>query len=156
MITDQNTLRRELRTQFPRNHGQLLPALYTSSSTNSATCPAGQWKSWAGTWAYLPLKSMGPPPHTPSLESTDPGNTLVRVCTALSCLVSGSHDILAALENELESDADSPTEERQFTLEETPCGFLCGMAPAIEINGRWHGRLDPQSAIKLVRKSAND
>ena len=28
MITDQNSLRRELRARFPRNHGQLLPALH--------------------------------------------------------------------------------------------------------------------------------
>ena len=28
MITDRNTLRSELREKFPRNHGQLLPALH--------------------------------------------------------------------------------------------------------------------------------
>ena len=155
MITDQNTLRRELRTQFPRNHGQLLPALHFLQHE------FGYLPGWAmevvGWHLGIPSSEVyGAATSYTELRIADPGNTVVRVCTALSCLVSGSHDILAALENELESDTDSPTEERQFTLEETPCGFLCGMAPAIEINGRWHGRLDPQSTIKLVRKSAND
>ncbi len=155
MITDQNTLRRELRTQFPRNHGQLLPALHFLQHE------FGYLPGWAmevvGWHLGIPSSEVyGAATSYTELRIEDPGDTIVRVCTALSCLVSGSQDILAALENELELDSDTPTDERQFTLEETPCGFLCGMAPAIEINGRWHGRLDPQSAIQLVRKSAND
>ncbi|MCY4655039.1 MAG: NAD(P)H-dependent oxidoreductase subunit E, partial [Dehalococcoidia bacterium] len=86
------------------------------------------------------------------LRIQKPREIVVRVCTALSCLTQGSADILSALEEEL----DPTSAESQFMLEETPCGFLCGMAPAIEINGRWHGRLDPQSAIQLVRNAAND
>ena len=155
MITDQNTLRRELRAKFPRNHGQLLPALHFLQHE------FGYLPGWAmevvGWHLGIPSSEVyGAATSYTELRIEDPGDTVVRVCTALSCLVSGSQDILTALENELELDSDNPTDERQFTLEETPCGFLCGMAPAIEINGRWHGRLDPQSAIQLVRKSAND
>ncbi len=155
LITDQNTLRRELRAKFPRNHGQLLPALHFLQHE------FGYLPGWAmevvGWHLGIPSSEVyGAATSYTELRIEDPGDTVVRVCTALSCLVSGSQDILTALENELELDSDNPTDERQFTLEETPCGFLCGMAPAIEINGRWHGRLDPQSAIQLVRKSAND
>ena len=82
------------------------------------------------------------------LRIKQPRPTIIRVCTALSCLVKGSADILVALQKEL-PDSD-------FTLEEVPCGFLCGMAPAIEINGRWRGRLDSKSAIQLARNAAND
>ena len=89
------------------------------------------------------------------LRVEKPGNTVVRVCTALSCFVSGSHAILAALETDLDLDSGNTSDNGEFTLEETPCGFLCGMAPAIEVSGRWHGRLDPQSAIRLVREAAN-
>ena len=155
MITDQNTLRRELRAKFPRNHGQLLPALHFLQHE------FGYLPGWAmevvGWHLGIPSSEVyGAATSYTELRIEDPGDTVVRVCTALSCLVSGSHDILTALENELGRDTGSPSNDPHFTLEETPCGFLCGMAPAIEINGRWHGRLDPQSAIQLVRKSAND
>ncbi len=155
MITDQNTLRRELRIRFPRNHGQLLPALHFLQHE------FGYLPGWAmevvGWHLGIPSSEVyGAATSYTELRTEQPGNTIVRVCTALSCLVSGSQDILTALETELELDSGSTSDNGGFTLEETPCGFLCGMAPAIEINGRWHGRLNPQSAIQLVRKTAND
>lgn len=151
LITDQNSLRRELRARFPRNHGQLLPALHFLQHE------FGYLPDWAmevvGWHLGIPASEVyGAATSYTELRIQQPRATVVRVCTALSCLVSGSDDILAALESEL----DPCSADSQFTLEETPCGFLCGMAPAIEINGLWHGRLDPQSATQLVRKAAND
>ena len=153
MITDQNSLRRELRTRFPRNHGQLLPALHFLQHE------FGYLPGWAmevvGWHLGIPSSEVyGAATSYTELRIDDPGSTVVRVCTALSCIVSGSQDILTALEAELQP-ADK-SEQIEFTLEEIPCGFLCGMAPAIEINGRWHGRLDTQSAIELVRNSTHD
>ena len=153
MITDQNTLRRELRAKFPRNHGQLLPALHFLQHE------FGYLPDWAmevvGWHLGIPASEVyGAATSYTELRIEDPGDTVVRVCTALSCVVAGSKDILTALESEL--GAGDGAEEAVFTLEETPCGFLCGMAPAIEVNGRWHGRLDTKSAIELVRSAAHD
>ena len=147
LITDQNTLRRELRTKFPRNHGQLLPALHFLQHE------FGYLPDWAmevvGWHLGIPASEVyGAATSYTELRIEQPRANVVRVCTALSCLVSGSADILSALDVELDSS--------DFTLEETPCGFLCGMAPAIEINGSWYGRLDTQSAIELVRNSTHD
>ena len=151
MITDQNTLRGELRAKFPRNHGQLLPALHFLQHE------FGYLPDWGmevvGWHLGIPASEVyGAATSYTELRIEDPGDTVVRVCTALSCLVQGSADILSALEEELAP--DSP--DSRFTLEETACGFLCGTAPAIEINGRWHGRLDAQSAVELVRNSTHD
>ena len=88
------------------------------------------------------------------LRTEEPGETLVRVCAALPCLVSGSAAILSTLESELGVKSGQTSDDARYTLEEVPCGFLCGMAPAVEIDGRWHGRLDPDSALRLVRDSA--
>ena len=151
LINDQNTLRRELREKFPRNHGQLLPALHFLQHE------FGYLPDWAmevvGWHLGIPSSEVyGAATSYTELRIQKPRETVVRVCTALSCLVQGAAEILAALGAELDPhSADSP-----FTLEETPCGFLCGMAPAIEIDGRWHGRLDSQSAIQLARDAAND
>ena len=155
MITDRNTLRSELREKFPRNHGQLLPALHFLQHE------FGYLPDWAmevvGWHLGIPSSEVyGAATSYTELRVEKPGNTVVRVCTALSCIVSGSRNILTALEEELKIGSGNTSDNREFTLEETPCGFLCGMAPAVEVNGRWHGRLDSQSAVRLVRKAAND
>ncbi len=154
MITDRNMLRRELRASFPRNHSQLLPALHFLQHE------FGYLPDWAmevvGWHLGIPSSEVyGAATSYTELRIEEPGSTIIRVCTALPCLVSGSRAILSALETELEPKLGAASDNSEFTLEETPCGFLCGMAPAIEINGRWHGRLDPQSAIQLARNSSN-
>ena len=155
MITDRNTLRSELRENFPRNHGQLLPALHFLQHE------FGYLPDWAmevvGWHLGIPSSEVyGAATSYTELRVQKPGNTTVRVCTALSCVVSGSRAILTALETDLALDSGNTSDNREFTLEETPCGFLCAMAPAMEINGRWHGRLDSQSAIRLAREAENE
>ena len=155
MITDRNTLRSELRENFPRDHGQLLPALHFLQHE------FGYLPDWAmevvGWHLGIPSSEVyGAATSYTELRVQEPGNTTVRVCTALPCIVSGSRDILTALETDLALDSGNTSDNREFTLEETPCGFLCAMAPAMEINGRWHGRLDSQSAIRLAREAANE
>ena len=74
------------------------------------------------------------------LRTTAPGSHVIRVCTGLGCRINGAGDILDTVR---ESFAEASGEE--MTVEETPCGFLCGMAPALEIDGVWHGRVDAAS-----------
>ena len=155
LATDRNSLRAILREKFPRNHGQLLPALHFLQHE------FGYLPDWAmeviGWHLGIPSSEVyGAATSYTELRVERPGNTTVRVCTALSCIVSGSRDILNALETELGLDSGNTSDNGKLTLEETPCGFLCGMAPAVEVNGRWHGRLDSQSAVRLVRKASND
>lgn len=146
-MNNQNSLRRELRAKFPRNHGQLLPALHFLHHE------FGYLPDWAmevvGWHLGIPASEVyGAATSYTELRIERPCPTVVRVCTALSCLVKGSASILVALREELPGG--------NLTLEEVPCGFLCGMAPAIEINGRWRGHIDPQSAVQLARNAAND
>ena len=154
LINDRNSLRRELRAKFPRNHGQLLPALHFLQHE------FGYLPDWAmevvGWHLGIPSSEVyGAATSYTELRTEEPGETLVRVCAALPCLVSGSAAILSTLESELGVKSGQTSDDARYTLEEVPCGFLCGMAPAVEIDGRWHGRLDPDSALRLVRESAD-
>ena len=151
LTSDRNTLRRELRDRFPRNHGQLLPALHFIHHDY------GYLPDWAmevvGWHLGIPASEVyGAATSYTELRTEQPGRTVVRVCTALSCVVGGSPQVLKALAYELGISAGETSADGRFTLEEVPCGFLCGMAPAVEIGGRWHGRVGPASAISLVRQ----
>ena len=84
-----------------------------------------------------------------------PGEIVVRVCSALSCEAAGARAILDALGEALGvSPAGGDSENGRFTLEEARCGFLCAMAPAAEIGGRWRGRLDADSAVRMALAAA--
>jgi NADH:ubiquinone oxidoreductase subunit E len=81
------------------------------------------------------------------------GEHLVRVCTALSCWLNGGRELLGALQDELGVHPGSTTGDGRFTLEEAPCGFLCGLAPAVELDGAWHGRMAPDLVQGLIARA---
>ena len=142
-----------MRERFPRNHGELLPALHYLQHE------FGYLPGWAmevvGWHLGIPSSEVyGAATSYTELRIDQPGACVVRVCTALSCVVAGSIDILDALSTELDVTPGETSEDGRFTLEETPCGFLCGMAPAIEVSGEWHGRVDRKSAVEFARTGA--
>ena len=150
--TDRNSLRRELRDRFPRNHGQLLPALHYLHHE------FGHLPDWAmevvGWHLGIPSSEVyGAATSYTELRIDEPGSTVVRVCTALSCAAAGSRQILDTIGTEFGVTPGTTSSNISLTLEQVPCGFLCAMAPAIEVNGEWHGRLDVESALKIVRSA---
>ena len=90
------------------------------------------------------------------LRTERPGEIVVRVCAALSCEAAGARGILDALGEALGASVGETSADGRFTLEEARCGFLCAMAPAAEIGGRWRGRLDADSAVRIAMEAAND
>ena len=140
MTTDRNSLRRELIHKFPRNHGQLLPALHFPQHE------FGHMPDWAmevvGWHLGIPASEVyGAATSYTELRVQEPGKHILRVCTGLGCWLNGGKEILDALESELGVHPGMTTSDGKTTFEEVPCGYLCGMAPAIEIDGSWKGRV---------------
>ena len=150
MATDRNSLRRELRGRFPREHGQLLPALHYLQHE------FGYLPGWAmevvGWHLGIPSSEVyGAATSYTELRVEEPGEVVARVCTALACAVAGADAILESLSAEFGAAAGGTSEDGLVTLEEARCGFLCAMAPAIEVSGRWYGRVDARAATDLVK-----
>ena len=153
MREDRNALRRELRGRFPRERGQLLPALHFLQHE------FGFLPGWAmevvGWHLGVPSSEVyGAATSYTELRTERPGDVVVRVCSALSCEVAGAGALLDALRDALGAGVGETSADGRFTLEETACGFLCAMAPAAEIGGRWRGRLDPDSAVQAALEAA--
>ena len=152
---DRNSLRRELRGRFPREHGQLLPALHFLHHE------FGHLPDWAmevvGWHLGIPSSEVyGAATSYTELRVDEPGDVVARVCTALACSVAGADAILNALSAEFGAAPGGTSDDGSVTLEEARCGFLCAMAPAVEVSGRWRGRVDAQTAIDLVRTARSD
>ena len=151
MITDRQSLRAVLRERIPRNHGQLLPALHFLQHE------FGHLPDWAmevvGWHLGIPVSEVyGAATSYTELRIKKPGAHVVRVCTGLSCQVNGAKELLSAVEAELRVHLAQTTSDGTITLEETACGFLCGVAPAVELDGSWQGRATPESVKELIRE----
>ena len=151
MNTERNELRTTLREKFPRDHGQLLPALHFLQH-EFGFLP--DWAMEVVSWHLgIPASEVygGATSYT-ELRIKSPGAHLIRVCTGLGCWVNGGKELLAQAESELGIRAGQTTLDGVFTIEETPCGFMCGVAPVVELDGSWRGRAAPEYLGQLLRE----
>ena len=131
-----NELRATLRQKFPRNRGQLLPALHYLHHEY------GYLPNWAMEvvgW-HLGVASSevyGAATSYTELRIQQPAEHIVRVCTGLSCWINGGRQLMAETHAALANDGL----REKVTLEETPCAYMCGVAPVVEVDGRWRGRV---------------
>jgi NADH:ubiquinone oxidoreductase subunit E len=150
-----NELRRVLREKFTREHGQLLPALHYLQH-EFGFLP--DWGMEVVSWHLgIPASEVyGAATSYVELRVAPPGDHVVRVCTGLACRVAGGDGVLNAIKGLLGVEVGETTgtsgEGETVTLEDTACGFLCGVAPAIQIDGRWHGRATPERSADTMSR----
>lgn len=152
MITDRQSLREVLRERFPREHGQLLPALHFLQHE------FGYLPDWAMevvSWHLgIPASEVyGAATSYTELRLKKPTAHLLRVCTGLGCWQNGAREVLEAARAELGVAPGQATSNGQVALEEMPCGFLCGMAPAVELDGQWRGQVTPEMVRRIVQEA---
>jgi NADH:ubiquinone oxidoreductase subunit E len=137
-----NALRAELRQRFQRERGQLLPALHYVHHE------FGHLPGWAmevtGWHLGIPVSEVyGAATSYSELRIDHPGRHLIRVCTGLGCLNAGARDLLS----QVTDGAGAGLQDGAITVEETACGYLCGVAPAVQVDGAWLGRADAGSVL---------
>jgi formate dehydrogenase subunit gamma len=77
-------------------------------------------------------------------RSEPAGRTTVKLCRAEACQSVGAERLLAHAEQVLGIKVGQTTPDGSVTLEQVFCLGNCALGPAAQINGRMHGRLDPQ------------
>ena len=147
---EQKQLRPVLRQKFPRERAYLLPALHFVQHE------IGHLPQWAlqtvGWHLRVPASEVyGALTSYSELRIDEPGDHVVRVCTGLSCWSNGGRELLELLSQKLSIQPGETTADGGVTLEETPCGFLCPVAPAVEIDSKWLGRKSPQEISDIVQ-----
>ena len=136
MNRERNELRAALRENFPRNRGQLLPALHFLHHE------FGHLPDWAmevvGWHLGIPSSEVyGAATSYTELRIQKPAEHVIRVCTGLSCWLNGGKQLV----EEAHSALSAVNALDEFTLEETPCAYMCAVAPVAEIDGEWRGRV---------------
>src|SRR3989475_132620 len=134
--------------QFPRERQWLLPAL-------QAVQHAHGWLSedaLTQVAAHLRVPATevyGVATHFPELHLAPHGRHHVRVCTGVSCALLGGRQLLAKLTQRFDAAPDASGADREVTLEAADCFFACSMAPAIEVDGEYRGRVSESQFADL-------
>ena len=85
-----------------------------------------------------------------------PGQHVVQVCRAESCLAMGSDALMAHVEHALGCHAHgghgATSTDGRYTLNPVYCLGLCASSPAIVIDDKLHARMTPAKFDKLVSK----
>ena len=147
MNRDRNELRATLRQKFPRNRGELLPALHFLQHE------FGFLPDWAmevvGWHLGIPSSEVyGAATSYTELRIHKPSEHVIRVCTGLSCWLNGSRQLIQKAHSTL----DNGNVQDKVTMEETPCAYMCGVAPAVEIDGAWQGRVNSEEFSSILRE----
>lgn len=150
---ERNQLRPILREKFPPERTYLLPVLhYLQEEFGHLPDWALQTVAWH---LRVPASEVyGAATSYTELRIDAPGRHVVRVCNGLSCWSQGGRRLLERLAGESELHPGETSQDGRITLEETPCGFLCPMAPALEVDGQWRGRVATGDVPALLSELA--
>ncbi|HUL53999.1 MAG TPA: NAD(P)H-dependent oxidoreductase subunit E [Opitutaceae bacterium] len=70
-----------------------------------------------------------------------PGRHNLSICMGTACYLKGAPGLLTEAKNLLKVEEGSTTPDREWHLDVVRCIGCCGMAPAMVIDGKVHGRL---------------
>ncbi|MCN4143593.1 MAG: NADH-quinone oxidoreductase subunit NuoE [Thiohalomonas sp.] len=78
------------------------------------------------------------------------GKHKICVCTNISCMVCGSGEIVAHLEDKLDIKMGETTEDNRFTLKEVECLGACSGAPMMQIGENYYENLDAEKIDTIL------
>lgn len=85
------------------------------------------------------------------------GKYVIKICDGTACHVRKSIPILDKLRKELNlSEIRTTTDDLIFTLETVSCPGACGLAPAMTVNEKVYGAMNPEKAIDILNTLKED
>lgn len=78
------------------------------------------------------------------------GRHLINVCTNISCMLSGSTELVKHLQKKLGIKPGETTPDKRFTLRTAECLGACVRAPMMQVNKQYYENLDSAEKIDKV------
>ena len=83
------------------------------------------------------------------------GRHVLEVCQTTPCILRGSDDIVAHLEQRLGIHPGETTKDGLFTLKTVECLGSCGSAPMLQCGAKYHEDLTPAKVDALIEELRN-
>jgi len=87
-------------------------------------------------------------------RTSEPGQHIVKICQAEACQAMGSRELTDHAERTLAMSLHDT--ENNITLEPVYCLGNCACSPAVMVNGKTHGRVDPARFDSLLDAMRGD
>lgn len=125
---------------FPRERQWLLPALQALQHAYGYL--SREALATAADHLRVPSSEVhGVATHYPELRLTERGQHHVRVCRGVTCALLGGRELMDAV--------TARYRDANVTVEPADCFFECSVAPLIEVDGAYHGRVGLGDVARL-------
>ncbi|HBQ96311.1 MAG TPA: NADH-quinone oxidoreductase subunit NuoE [Sulfobacillus sp.] len=139
----------EAKKQFPEANSSLLPLLHRIQDAEG-------WLSDETIHDVASLLGLTPQ-YVESVASfyslfyrQTVGKNVIHVCVGLSCALAGSDHVMEELEHKLGIREGQTTPDGEYTLLEAECLAACDLAPVVQRNLRFRGRVNATKLDALL------
>jgi NADH-quinone oxidoreductase subunit E len=135
-----------------RQKSALLPVLHIAQAENQGWLSSETMEYVASLLDIQPIEVFEVASFYSMFNLQPVGNCVIEVCQTGPCMLKGSEEILAYLENRLGIKAGETTIDGKFTIKTVECLAACGNAPVIQVGTEYHENLTTQKADELLTK----
>lgn len=140
---------RDICARYPQPRSGTLPCLHLAQEVEGYVTPAGIVAVAEATGTKIDEVESVVTFYSMYFREP-PGKYVVKVCTSISCYLSGCDTLLGHLENRLGVARGETRADGMYTLLGVECLAACGMAPVLQVNGEFVENVSLERADTLV------
>lgn len=126
----------ELRARYPDPLSAVMPALQLAQAEHGGWLPPAAFREVADALDLSPAYCLSIASFYDMFRLEPVGETLVEVCTNVSCGLAGAQRVVEAFESELGVRAGETSDDGTCTLRAVECLGGCGWATVVAVNNR--------------------
>ncbi len=138
--------------QYPaeQKRSAVIPALHIAQKANGGWLSEAAMKAVADYLGLPQIQVFEVATFYSMFELAPVGKHKLCVCTNVSCLLSGSDEIVEHLKKRLKINFGETTADNKFTLKEVECLGACVNAPVLQLGHQFHEKLTPEKIDTLL------
>ena len=139
--------------KFPADKKQsaVLPALTIMQEENDGWLKTEHMDAVADYLGMPPISVYEVATFYSMLDTEPVGRHKISVCTNVSCMLTGSDEIIRHIENKLNIKLGGTSADNKFTLKcEEECLAACGGGPMMTLDGHYYENLTPEKVDAIL------
>lgn len=143
---------KELVSHYPegKQKSALIPVLHLAQQSNGGWLSV-EWMDYvAGLLQLDPIEVYEVATFYTMLNTRPVGRYVFEVCHTGPCMVRGSDDIIAYIEEKLGIKPGETTADGMFTLKTAECLGACGYAPMMQLGDTYREHLTPERVDAII------
>jgi NADH-quinone oxidoreductase subunit E len=140
----------ELRARYPDSLSAVMPALQLAQVEHGGWLPPEAFREVADALDLTPAYCLSIASFYDMFRLEPVGETVVEVCTNISCGLAGAQQVVETFEQEIGIHAGETSADGRFTLRTVECIGGCGWATVVAVNNRHRLHVKASDVAALV------